>query len=145
MNSIKNTSNPLAYDVSSLLEVTLPDAEAFLKIKETLERIGIPTNKPDVSGKRVLVQTCHILHKRGKYYIVHFKELFGLDGEETTFDDDDRKRRNRIAKLLEEWGLCKIVDQLPLEVIPMSKIKIIPFKETNMWVLKAKYNIGKKK
>ncbi len=132
------------YDVSSLLEVTLSDDEAFLKIKETLTRIGIPTVIKNDGSKRILTQTCHILHKKGRYYIVHFKELIGLDGNETTFSDEDRMRRNRIAKLLEEWGLLKIVVKLPLEVIPMSKIKIVPFKEASGWILKSKYNIGRK-
>lgn len=127
--------------LDSLVEITLTDPQNFLKIKETLTRIGVASRKD-----RILYQSCHILHKRGKYYIVHFKELFGLDGHEITFDEDDLARRNTIANLLEDWGLLRIVDQAKTEepVALMNSIKVINFKEKNDWKLMPKYNIGRK-
>lgn len=128
--------------LDSLVEVTFPQKENFLKIAETLKRIGIPSKK-----SKELFQTCHILHKRGKYYIVHFKELFGLDGKQITFDEDDLGRRNTIANLLEDWGLLTIVDQNKTEepVALMSQIKVLSFAEKSEWILTPKYSIGKKK
>ena len=128
--------------VETFVEVTLPSDDAFLKVKETLTRIGISSRKTNT-----LYQSCHILHKQGKYYIVHFKELFMLDGKPANFSDDDRGRRNTIAALLEEWGLVKIVDpaKVEQEKLPLSQIKILPFKEKNEWTLVPKYNIGRSK
>jgi len=112
-----------------------------LKVRETLTRIGIASPK-----ERKLYQSCHILHKRGKYYIVHFKELFALDGKSTNFGDEDRHRRNTIARLLQEWSLVKLVTEIDdEETCPMSQIKIISHKEKKDWELVTKYNIGNKK
>ena len=128
--------------LESLVEVTLKEREDFLKVKETLTRIGVSSKK-----ENKLFQSCHILHKQGLYYIVHFKELFALDGKPTDFDDEDRGRRNTIAALLEEWSLVKIVDEEKVKDprAPMSRIKIISHKEKSEWTLVSKYNIGKKR
>tara|TARA_B110000503_G_C6900400_1_gene310460 strand:- start:49 stop:441 length:393 start_codon:yes stop_codon:yes gene_type:complete len=125
--------------VDTLVEVELSNEEAFLKIKETLTRIGVASRK-----EKKLYQSCHILHKRGKYYLTHFKELFTLDGKDSSFSEEDAGRRNTIANLLEEWGLIKIVDPEKTQgnVAPLSQIKILPFKEKPEWELIAKYNIG---
>lgn len=122
--------------VDDLLEVTLPAPDNFLKIKETLTRIGVS------SKENTLTQTCHILHKRGKYYITHFRELFKLDGFEREITEDDLLRRNAIAKLLEEWELCKIVNPSKATPHSMNKVKVVPFKEKNSYQLKANYTIG---
>lgn len=129
-------------DLNELLEVTLKDDQAFLKIKETLTRIGVSSKK-----EKKLYQSCHILHKRGKYYIVHFKELFLLDGLTANIDETDIGRRNTIAKLLEEWNLLTVVDKDKVNCIltPINQIKIIPFKEKTEWELCPKYHIGKSK
>lgn len=128
-------------NLNEMIEVTLDNPENFLKIKETLTRIGVASKKD-----QTLYQSCHILHKRGLYYIVHFKEMFALDGKETDFTEDDKARRNTIACLLEEWGLCDIRSEYELEPIaPMSVIKVLSHKEKSDWVLESKYNIGKKK
>jgi hypothetical protein len=123
------------------VEVKLPTQDSFLKIKETLTRIGISSRK-----ERKLYQSCHILHKKGRYAILHFKELFILDGKQNTFTDEDRARRNTIVNLLDEWDLLGLVDQTSTEepVAPLNQIKIISFKEKNNWDLEVKYNIGKK-
>lgn len=127
--------------VESLIEVSLNEQEDFLKIKETLTRIGVASRKDNT-----LYQSCHILHKQGKYYIVHFKELFMLDGKPSNFSEEDRGRRNTIAKLLEQWGLLKVVNEQMMEdQAPISQIKIIPHKEKDNWNLVAKYNIGKRR
>lgn len=128
--------------VESLLEVKIAEEEDFLKIKETLTRVGVASKK-----EQKLYQSCHILHKQGKYYIVHFKELFALDGKPTDFTAEDKGRRNTIAHLLQEWGLIKIVEpEKSIDpVAPMSQIKILPHKEKSGWTLEAKYNIGRKK
>lgn len=128
--------------VENLLEVELVKEDDFLKVRETLTRIGVASRKD-----KTLYQSCHILHKRGKYYIVHFKELFGLDGKSTDFTDNDLSRRNAITKLLAEWNLVKIVNQNVTEepVAPLSQIKIISHKDKHEWNLVAKYNIGKKR
>ena len=128
-------------DLSKFVEVTLPKQDDFLKVRETLTRIGVSSRK-----ERVLYQSCHILHKQGKYYIVHFKELFALDGKLSTITENDIQRRNAIANLLEEWGLLKIVnyDIVEHNMAPIHQIKIIAFKEKDHWELIAKYNIGKK-
>lgn len=127
--------------VDSLIEVRLGEQDDFLKVKETLTRIGVASRKDNT-----LYQSCHILHKQGKYYIVHFKELFALDGKPTNFSDDDKGRRNSIATLLDEWGLIKIVDadQVAEPRIPLSQVKILPFKDKGSWTLVTKYNIGRK-
>jgi len=128
--------------VSNMVEVLLEKEDDFLKVRETLTRIGVASRKTNT-----LFQSCHILHKQGKYYIVHFKELFALDGKPFTFSEEDQGRRNAIANLLDEWGLVKLVDKNKSSdpIVPITKIKIIPFKEKNDWELIAKYNIGKKK
>ena len=130
--------------VDDFVEVELPMSDNFLKVKETLERIGIASYK---KGK--LYQSCHILHKRGRYYIVHFKELFKLDGKPSTLTKEDVRRRNTIANLLEEWGLVNIInDEIFYEgnsngnFLPMKKIRIIPYKDKDKWVLIQKYNLG---
>jgi hypothetical protein len=125
-----------------LLEVELTDSENFLKIKETLTRIGITSKK-----EKKLFQSCHILHKKGKYYIVHFKELFLLDGLESDIDENDIGRRNRIAKLLEDWGLVKIKDQSKVNsnIASINQIKIISHADKVNWELCPKYHIGKKR
>lgn len=123
------------------IEVRIGDDDNFLKIKETLTRIGIASKKD-----KILYQSCHILHKQGRYAIVHFKELFELDGKTSDFSQDDKGRRNTIAKLLEEWGLVKIVDTDAVKnnTISLSQIKILPHKEKDSWTLIAKYTVGKK-
>lgn len=128
--------------IDSLVEVRLGEEDDFLKVRETLTRIGVASRKDST-----LYQSCHILHKQGKYYIVHFKELFALDGKPSNFSDEDKGRRNTIAKLLSDWGLIAIVDpeQIKDPVTPLSQIKILPFKEKDQWNLVTKYNIGRKK
>lgn len=125
--------------LQDLLEIDLIQDDNFLKIKETLTRIGV------VSRENKLTQTCHILHKRGKYYVCHFRELFKLDGFERDITEDDLMRRNAIAKLLEEWNLCKIVDVSKSEPSSMKRVKVVPHKEKQMYELKANYTIGGKK
>ena len=127
--------------IDNLIEVTLPNEEDFLKIKETLTRIGVASKKD-----RKLYQSCHILHKQGKYYIVHFKELFALDGKPSNFSEEDVGRRNTIVNLLSEWGLLKlvVVEKSQEPRTPLSQIKILPYKDRNEWELVAKYNIGRK-
>ena len=128
--------------VDSHIEVTLASEEDFLKIKETLTRIGVASRKD-----RKLFQSCHILHKQGRYYIVHFKELFALDGKPSNFSEDDVARRNTIVNLLAEWGLIKLVtpQKSSEPVAPFSQVKVITHKEKDEWELVAKYNIGKKR
>jgi len=127
-----------------LVEVILKEEGDFLKVKETLSRIGIPEEK---DGVKKLHQSCHILHKRGRYFLVHFKELFSLDGKETYFSLPDKGRRNTIINLLQEWGLLKIKDESLIKDprAPMSVIKVIAFKYKGNWELCAKYTIGKKR
>tara|TARA_B100001287_G_C22317928_1_gene360286 strand:+ start:111 stop:548 length:438 start_codon:yes stop_codon:yes gene_type:complete len=122
-----------------MLEITLKQPDDFLKVRETLSRIGVASRK-----EKKLYQSCHILHKQGKYYIVHFKELFALDGKETNLSENDIGRRNRIASLLSDWGLVSVVGKTE-PIAPLSQIKIIAFKEKNDWILETKYNIGKSK
>lgn len=128
--------------VDSLIEVLLPEEQDFLKIKETLTRIGVASKKD-----KILYQSCHILHKQGKYYIVHFKELFALDGKPTNFSDEDKGRRNTIINLLKDWKLIKLVDAKKIEEprAPMSQVKVVSYKDKGEWELVAKYNIGRKK
>jgi len=129
------------FNLNQLVEVRLKNPEDFLKIKETLSRIGLASKK-----ENTLYQSCHILHKQGKYYIVHFKELFLLDGKDSTLAEGDVARRNRIVTLLEEWELLDIVDPDKIESLqsPLNQIKIIPFKEKDKWNLVTKYTIGNK-
>jgi hypothetical protein len=132
MNGIDNL-------VKDLVEITFPERDDFLKIRETLSRIGVASRRT-----QELFQSCHILHKRGKYYIVHFKELFKLDGKPTNIDESDIGRRNTITMLLAQWKLLSIVDESQIEEpqAPLSQIKIIPFKEKSEWKLTTKYSIG---
>ena len=124
----------------SMLEVTIKQPDDFLKIRETLTRIGVASRKD-----KTLYQSCHILHKQGKYYITHFKELFALDGKKSTLVENDIQRRNTIALLLQDWNLVDIVNNSQVEnKAPLSQIKVLPYKEKNEWSLTAKYNIGKK-
>ena len=122
-----------------MLEVTLNAPDDFLKVRETLSRIGVASRR-----EKKLYQSCHILHKQGKYYIVHFKELFALDGKKTNLSENDIARRNTISNLLCDWGLIKVVGNIK-EMAPLSQIKILPYKEKHEWILETKYNIGKKK
>lgn len=126
--------------IDSLVEVRIGEQEDFLKIKETLTRIGIASRK-----EKKLYQSCHILHKQGRYFIVHFKEMFLLDSKESNFSDEDKLRRNRIVSLLQDWGLIKVVEPAQIaDLASMSQIKIINHKEKGDWELVAKYNIGRK-
>jgi len=130
----------IKWSPESMLEVTIKQPDDFLKIRETLTRIGVASRKD-----KTLYQSCHILHKQGKYYIIHFKELFALDGKKATLVQNDIQRRNTIAILLEDWNLIEIVDKKKSEdKAPLSQIKVLPFKEKKEWILSAKYNIGKK-
>ena len=137
------------FDINDLIEVEIGGDDDFLKIRETLTRIGIASKKQQVVDdveKMTLYQSCHILHKRQRYFIVHFKELFALDGKPFNMTEDDVARRNTIARLLSEWGLVKLVDPSQIEEnqAPLSKIKVLPHKEKNDWQLVSKYNIGKR-
>src|SRR6056300_1319915 len=124
----------------SMLEVTIKQPDDFLKIRETLTRIGVASRKD-----KTLFQSCHILHKQGKYYITHFKELFALDGKKSTLTENDIQRRNTIALLLQDWSLIEVTDKDKVQnKAPLSQIKVLPFKEKKEWNLSAKYNIGKK-
>ena len=129
----------VSFNKDNMLEVTLKEPDDFLKVRETLSRIGVASRK-----EKKLYQSCHILHKQGKYYIVHFKELFALDGKETNLTENDIGRRNRIASLLKDWGLINISSEVQ-NMSPLSQIKIISFKEKSEWILETKYNIGKTK
>ena len=128
---------------SDMVEVTLSEPDDFLKVRETLTRIGVASRK-----EKKIYQSCHILHKQGKYYIVHFKELFALDGKNTNFSLNDVQRRNRIVQLLVDWGLVTInsisKDKIA-DLAPLNQIKVLSFKEKNEWTLESKYNIGRKK
>ena len=129
-------------DIKDLVEVKLQEQDDFLKVRETLTRIGVASKKD-----KTLFQSCHILHKRGQYYVVHFKELFALDGKPTDITENDLARRNAIVNLLEDWGLIKVVNKTQTETPPpifLSQIKILSHKEKNDWQLTPKYNIGKK-
>ena len=128
-------------DLAKFIEVTLNEQDDFLKVRETLTRIGVSSRK-----EKVLYQSCHILHKQGKYYITHFKELFALDGKPSNISENDIQRRNAIANLLEEWGLVKILNPQLMKdnIAPLHQVKIISFKEKEDWNLITKYNIGKK-
>jgi len=128
--------------LDSLVEVKIDGEESFLKIKETLTRIGVASRK-----ENKLYQSCHIFHKQGHYYIVHFKEMFIIDGKPSNFSDEDIGRRNKIAELLQDWGLLKIVNPEVIKdpIAPMNQIKVLNYKEKNEWTLEAKYQIGRKR
>ena len=132
----------MSYGIEDMLEISFKENDDFLKIRETLTRIGVASRKD-----KTLYQSCHILHKRGKYYLVHFKELFALDGKESTITENDLARRNSIARLLDEWDLLSILDeeQSSTPLAPMSQIKVLPHREKPEWNLVAKYNIGNAK
>jgi|TARA_Y200000002_G_scaffold149699_1_gene123687 hypothetical protein len=134
------TNGDIKWSPEDMLEVTIKQPDDFLKVRETLTRIGVASRKD-----KTLFQSCHILHKQGKYFIVHFKELFALDGKKATLSDNDIQRRNTIAVLLADWNLIDIVKKADAEnKAPLSQIKVLPFKEKKEWNLSAKYNIGKK-
>ena len=126
---------------ADMVEVNLKEPDDFLKVRETLTRIGVASRK-----EKKLFQSCHILHKKGQYYIVHFKELFALDGKKANITENDIQRRNRIIQLLSDWGLVKIVaPDSVLNLAPLSQIKVISYKDKGDWQLESKYNIGKKR
>jgi hypothetical protein len=126
---------------ADMVEVTLNEPDDFLKVRETLTRIGVASRK-----EKKIYQSCHILHKQGKYYIVHFKELFALDGKNTNLSVNDVQRRNRIIQLLSDWGLITVVKVESIaDVAPLNQIKVLAFKEKDEWTLESKYNIGRKK
>ena len=134
-------SDEIQWSQDMMLEVTLKEPDDFLKVRETLTRIGVASRK-----ERKLYQSCHILHKRGKYYVVHFKELCALDGKPTNITSNDIQRRNRIAKLLSDWGLIGIArEEEVADLAPLNQIKVLSFKDKGEWTLESKYNIGKKK
>jgi hypothetical protein len=129
------------WEPEQMVEVILSEPDDFLKVRETLTRIGVASRK-----EKKLYQSCHILHKQGRYFIVHFKELFALDGKYANITQNDLQRRNRIAHLLADWGLIQIKDaDSSLDIAPLNQIKVIAYKDKNDWTLEAKYNIGKKK
>lgn len=126
---------------TDMVEVLLGEPDDFLKVRETLTRIGVASRK-----EKKIYQSCHILHKQGKYYIVHFKELFALDGKNTNFSLNDMQRRNRIVQLLSDWGLITVIDAEKIsDLAPLNQIKVLAFKEKDEWTLESKYNIGRKK
>ena len=136
-----NTEITIEWQPSDMVEVVLNEPDDFLKVRETLTRIGVASRRD-----KKLYQSCHILHKQGKYYIVHFKELFALDGKNTNLSLNDVQRRNRISQLLSDWGLIGIVDKTRIEdVAPLNQIKVLSYKDKGDWILESKYNIGRKK
>ena len=138
-----NGDTDIKWKQSDMVEVTLGEPDDFLKVRETLTRIGVASRK-----ERKIYQSCHILHKQGKYFIVHFKELFALDGKNTNLSTNDLQRRNRIVQLLLDWGLVSIVEESKEKIVdlaPLNQIKVLSFKEKNEWRLESKYNIGRKK
>ena len=134
-------TDEVKWNVDSMVEVVLKEPDDFLKVRETLTRIGVASRK-----EKKLYQSCHILHKQGRYYIVHFKELFALDGKKANLSTNDVQRRNRIVQLLSDWGLISIsAKETIADVAPLSQIKVLSYKEKGDWTLESKYNIGKKK
>ena len=134
-------TDEVKWTVDSMVEVVLKEPDDFLKVRETLTRIGVASRK-----EKKLYQSCHILHKQGRYYIVHFKELFALDGKKANLSANDVQRRNRIVQLLSDWGLISISAKESIaDVAPLSQIKVLSYKEKGDWTLESKYNIGKKK
>ena len=139
MNSIVEPQ--ISWSPDQMIEITLNEPDDLLKVRETLTRIGVASRK-----EKKLYQSCHILHKQGRYYIVHFKELFALDGKKANLSENDLQRRNRIIKLLSDWGLVEIVKESSIkDAAPLSQIKVIAYKEKGEWSLESKYNIGKKR
>jgi hypothetical protein len=136
---VENKMEEVNWTQEHMLEVGLNEPDDFLKVRETLSRIGVASRK-----EKKLYQSCHILHKQGKYYIVHFKELFALDGKQTNLSENDIARRNTISNLLKDWGLISIMGDAS-NVAPLSQIKVLSFREKDDWTLETKYNIGKKK
>jgi hypothetical protein len=131
----------IQWQQSDMVEVSLAEPDDFLKVRETLTRIGVASRK-----EKKIYQSCHILHKQGRYYIVHFKELFALDGKHTNLSLNDVQRRNRIIQLLSDWGLIAVVTpEKIVDVAPLNQIKVLAFKEKDEWTLESKYNIGRKK
>ena len=139
MSMVREPEVPWSQDL--MIEVKLGEPDDFLKVRETLTRIGVASRK-----EKKLYQSCHILHKQGRYFIVHFKELFALDGKHANLTSNDVQRRNRITQLLSDWGLIEVVNAETItEIAPLNQIKVLAFKEKNDWTLETKYNIGKKK
>ena len=135
-----NGETEVSWKQSDMVEVVLKEPDDFLKVRETLTRIGVASRK-----EKKIYQSCHILHKQGKYYIVHFKELFALDGKHANLTVNDVQRRNRISKLLADWGLVDIVnEESASDIAPLNQIKVLSFKDKGDWILEQKYNIGKK-
>jgi hypothetical protein len=135
------TDVEVKWNQTDMIEVTLNEPDDFLKVRETLTRIGVASRK-----EKIIYQSCHILHKQGKYYIVHFKELFALDGKKTNLSLNDVQRRNRIVQLLSDWGLIAVSKPESIaDVAPLNQIKVLAFKEKDEWTLESKYNIGRKK
>jgi hypothetical protein len=135
------TDVEIKWSQTDMVEVTLNEPDDFLKVRETLTRIGVASRK-----EKIIYQSCHILHKQGKYYIVHFKELFALDGKKTNLSLNDIQRRNRIVQLLSDWGLITVSKPESIaDVAPLNQIKVLAFKEKDEWTLESKYNIGRKK
>ena len=136
-----NEVREVQWTKNDMVEVNLKEPDDFLKVRETLTRIGVASRK-----EKKLYQSCHILHKKGQYYIVHFKELFALDGKKANLSENDVQRRNRIIKLLSDWGLVEIVKPSAIsDAAPLSQIKVIAYEEKGDWTLESKYNIGKKR
>ena len=138
-----NGDTDIKWKQADMVEVTLGEPDDFLKVRETLTRIGVASRK-----ERKIYQSCHILHKQGKYFIVHFKELFALDGKNTNLSTNDLQRRNRIVQLLLDWGLVSIVEESKEKIsdlAPLNQIKVLSFKDKGDWTLESKYNIGRKK
>ena len=135
------TEPEIAWSQDQMIEVTLNEPDDFLKVRETLTRIGVASRK-----EKKIYQSCHILHKQGRYYIVHFKELFALDGKHANLTQNDVQRRNRIIQLLSDWGLITIINVSKItDIAPLNQIKVLAYKEKHEWILETKYNIGKKK
>ena len=135
------TEPEVKWSIDQMIEVTLNEPDDFLKVRETLTRIGVASRK-----EKKIYQSCHILHKQGRYYIVHFKELFALDGKRANLTHNDVQRRNRIIQLLTDWGLIRVVNEKKItDIAPLNQIKVLAYKEKHEWILETKYNIGKKK
>ena len=135
------TEPEVKWSIDQMIEVTLNEPDDFLKVRETLTRIGVASRK-----EKKIYHSCHILHKQGRYYIVHFKELFALDGKRANLTQNDVQRRNRIIQLLTDWGLIRVVNEKKItDIAPLNQIKVLAYKEKHEWILETKYNIGKKK
>ena len=135
------TEPEVKWSTDQMIEITLNEPDDFLKVRETLTRIGVASRK-----EKKIYQSCHILHKQGRYYIVHFKELFALDGKHANLTQNDVQRRNRIIQLLSDWGLITIINVSKItDIAPLNQLKVLAYKEKHEWILETKYNIGKKK